>query len=147
MLWIQDIGTRKELRIGSFTKWASILKTKSPYFYIEMRNWNINPKLLCRQHLLGEHFEIHKAVGNLRHSGKWTISLTNKGFLEPQNFLKRHNQLIKEMIKRGFKHNSPLEIKELKLPMGKVDIKKSIKDLKNRCKECKKRIENLNLEE
>ncbi|MFW9872031.1 MAG: pyrimidine dimer DNA glycosylase/endonuclease V [Candidatus Thorarchaeota archaeon] len=106
-----------------------------------MRNWNIKPSCLCRKHLIGEHGEIHKAVGNLKHSGKWTKNLTNKGFLEPQNFLKRHNLIAKEMIKRGYNHKSPLEIEGLKLEKGKVDKKKAINDLKNRCLECKKLIE------
>ena len=101
-----------------------------------MRMWQINPKMLCRQHLLGEHNEIHKAVGNLRHSGIWARSLVAKGFLEPQNFLKRHDELVSEMLGRGFNHKSPLEIKGLELPIGKVDVNKSIKDLKERCKEC-----------
>lgn len=94
---------------------------------------------LCRQHLLGEHFEIHKAVGNLRNSGKWTNSLTKRGFLEPQNFLKRHKELVTEMKKRGMNHNSKLDTKGINLPIGKVDVKKSIKDLKNRCSNCFKR--------
>ena len=25
-----------------------------------MRMWMVNPKMLCDQHLLGEHFELHK---------------------------------------------------------------------------------------
>ena len=96
----------------------------------------ISPAKLCRQHLLGEHFEIHKAVGNLRHSGKWTKSLTQKGFLEPQNFLSRHKDLVKEMKRRGFTHNSPLDVSGVELDVGSVDTKKSISDLKDRCKAC-----------
>ena len=30
-----------------------------------MRMWNINPEKLCKNHLLGEHVEMHKLVGNL----------------------------------------------------------------------------------
>jgi len=102
-----------------------------------MRMWMIEPGKLCRQHLLGEHFEIHKAVGNLRHSGKWTKSLTERGFLEPQNFLSRHDELAAEMEKRGFNHNSSLDVSGVDLPFGKVDINKSIDDLGVRCGECK----------
>lgn len=96
----------------------------------------INPTVLCNQHLLGEHFEIHKAVGNLRNSGKWTRSLTKKGFLEPQNFIKRHNSLVKEMKRRKMKHKSPLSIKGIKIEKGRVNINKSIEDLKERCERC-----------
>lgn len=98
--------------------------------------WMINPSLMCNQHLLGEHFEIHKAIGNLKHSGTWTKSLTRNGFLEPQNALSRHNLLIKEMKKRNMNHNSPLNISNLELPVGKVSINKSVKDLKKRCINC-----------
>ena len=31
-----------------------------------MRMWMIDPKLLCRKHLLGEHGEIHKHLPSLR---------------------------------------------------------------------------------
>jgi len=101
-----------------------------------MRMWMIEPKSLCRQHLLGEHFEIHKAIGNLKNSGKWTKSLTERGFLEPQNFISRHEELVVEMTRRGFNHNSPLDTEGVELSIGKVNIQKSIRDLKLRCKNC-----------
>ena len=101
--------------------------------------WKINPEHLCKNHLLGEHFEIHKAVGNLKHSGTWTKSLTIKGFLEPQNFKKRHGELVKEMKQRGYSHNDKIKIPNFKIK-GKVDIQKSIRDLKKRCKKCRKKL-------
>ena len=104
-----------------------------------MRMWNLNPKVLCQKHLLGEHNEIHKAVGNLNHSGKWAKALIQKGFLEPQNFIKRHDELVKEMLRRGYKHNSPLEFNNSENLKGCVDVEKSLKDLLSRCQECKKR--------
>ena len=100
--------------------------------------WNIEPKKMCRQHLLGEHFEIHKLIGNLKNSRTWGKSLTAKGFLEPQNALKRHNKLVCEMRKRNFNHKSPLKIGNVKLPKGKIDRKKSLRDLKKRCEECRR---------
>ena len=106
----------------------------------KMRMWNIKPELMCRQHLLGEHYEIHKMIGNLRNSGKWTKSLTSKGFLEPQNAIKRHNELVKEMNLRNYKHKSTLNVSGLKLPVGNVDVKKSIRDITQRCVECRERL-------
>jgi len=103
-----------------------------------MRMWNIDPRKMCNQHLLGEHFEIHKMIGNLRHSRTWAESLTKKGFLEPQNALTRHNKLVREMLKRKIKHKSPLNVKKVDLPQGKVDVKKSKKDLIKRCKNCRR---------
>jgi len=102
----------------------------------------IKPKQMCNQHLLGEHFEIHKAVGNLRHSGKWTKSLTEKGFLEPQNFLARHNELVEEMLARSFNHNSPLKYARIRTLFGKVDVQLSINDLKKRCAKCNVEVHN-----
>lgn len=108
-----------------------------------MRMWMIEPKQLCAKHLLGEHFEIHKAVGNLRNSGKWTNALTEKGFLEPQNFKSRHDSLSQEMIARGFTHNSPLKTNDINTQNGFVDINRSIQDLQERCESCKNRLENI----
>lgn len=31
-----------------------------------MRMWVVNPKILCRKHLLGEHVELHMATGHLQ---------------------------------------------------------------------------------
>lgn len=95
---------------------------------------------MCRQHLLGEHYEIHKAIGNLKNSRKWAESLSKKGFLEPQNALKRHDILVKEMRRRGYSHKSSLKTKGIKLPKGKVNLERAIKDLVKRCKECRKLI-------
>ena len=109
-----------------------------------MRNWNIDSKLMCNKHLVGGHGEIHKSVANLRYTKNWTLSLTTKGFLEPQNFLSRHNKIAIEMIKRGMNHKSPLDVSNIDLPTSKVDINRSIKDLKERCPACRINLENKN---
>ena len=110
-----------------------------------MRMWiGIEPKQLCGQHLLGEHNEIHKALGNLNNSRTWAESLTKDGYLEPQNFQTRHDELAEEMLRRGYKHNSPLIINGTKLPVGHVNRNRSLSDLLNRCKECEERIVNEN---
>ena len=102
-----------------------------------MRMWNINPKLLCNKHLIAEHGEIHAMIGNLKKSGTWAKRLTKAGYLEPQNAKNRHNKLVVEMLRRELNHNSILETDGIKLPIGKVDKTKSIRDLKARCKKCK----------
>lgn len=98
--------------------------------------WNIEPKLLCRKHLIAEHGEIHKAVGNLRHTGKWTNALVAKGYLDPSNFQSRHDQLVIEMLARGYKHLSPLDVSGLDLPQVDIDVNKSLADLKTKGCEC-----------
>lgn len=80
-----------------------------------MRVWDIHPKHLCRKHLLGEHRELH---------GLWNILTKHKGrggyshhpetirWVGKQRALyMRHEQLVKEMIRRGYKHFSPLNKK------------------------------------
>ena len=37
-----------------------------------MRMWMINPKLMCDQHLLGEHGELHKFIPSFRKKYKVT---------------------------------------------------------------------------
>lgn len=98
----------------------------------------VDPKLLCRKHILGEHFEIHCAIGNLKNGGRLTMSLAKKGYLEPQNFKERHDRLVEEMKKRGYNHATPVESDSV--VVGRVDITKSVEDLIIRCGECRKRI-------
>lgn len=105
-----------------------------------MRMWMVNPKKMCRKHLLGEHNEIHKAVGNLRKSERWAKALIAKKYLEPSSFIKRHAELVAEMKRRDYKHDSPLNIVAIALDYDemnvKVNVRKSIADLRLRCKEC-----------
>jgi Pyrimidine dimer DNA glycosylase len=79
-----------------------------------MRVWDIETKLLCNSHLLGEHREIHAI---------WTILTKNKkGYSHHPETLRwkgkllalynRHEAVVEEMIKRGFNHKSTLK-KEL----------------------------------
>lgn len=110
-----------------------------------MRMWGINPELLCNKHLIGEHGEIHKHRHNFvkKHSIAKRISPVVQ--IEPRNMEIRHNQLAKEMLSRGFKHNSPYELPDLSYLSNieltaKIDKSNSIRDLSNRCPECHKRI-------
>jgi hypothetical protein len=81
-----------------------------------MRVWDVDPKILCRKHLLGEHRELHAV---------WTILTQNKkGYTShPETkrwvgklsaLYKRHEILVNEMIERGYRHNSPLDKKYAK---------------------------------
>ncbi len=75
-----------------------------------MRIWDIEPKKLCRNHLLGEHRELH-AIWSILTCGKKGYchhpeTLRWKGKLKAL-FL-RHQKLILEMQKRGYRHKSDL---------------------------------------
>ena len=76
-----------------------------------MRIWDVEPALLCRQHLLGEHRELH---------GLWNIhTLGKRGYsLHPETvrwagklaaLFARHEALVAEMARRGYAHTSPLD--------------------------------------
>ena len=107
--------------------------------------WMVNPKLLCRKHLLGEHGEIHKH----RHNFVKQHSITNRVSpivqIEPMSMEKRHDELAEEMIRRGYNHKSPFHQPDISyLPecqqLAKVDINISISDLKDRCPSCSKNL-------
>lgn len=103
-----------------------------------MRMWNVDPRFLCRKHLLGEHVEMHMFAGTKK-SKKGYI---DKGLVEVHNIKFRHDQLVEEMRSRGMNHKTPI-LKEFNtFRIGKVDSEQNIKELHRRCKECRERIEN-----
>ena len=61
-----------------------------------MRMWMVNPKIMCRQHLLGEHVEIHMFVGTLSR-GKSVKGYLEKGLLEAHNLYWRHEEPVEEI--------------------------------------------------
>ena len=76
-----------------------------------MRIWDIPPKKLCRQHLLGEHRELHAIwsiiVNNKKGYSNHPETLRWKGKLKALYLI--HEEIVKEIKKRGFNHKSPLE--------------------------------------
>jgi hypothetical protein len=79
-----------------------------------MRIWDLEPGRLCRQHLLGEHRELHAL---------WVIlTKDKKGFARHPETLRwrgklkalyqRHDALVAEMGRRGYRHATPLPAAE-----------------------------------
>ena len=76
-----------------------------------MRIWDIQPRKLCRKHLLGEHCELHalwsiltqgrKGYANHPETKRWRGKL--------RALYLRHEELVGEMHRRGYQHNSPLD--------------------------------------
>ena len=109
--------------------------------------WNVNPKIMCRKHLLGEHVEMHMFLGSIIH-GRSLDGFLQKGLVEVHNIKQRHDQLVSEMIDRGYNHKSPLiipkkHIKPMSIEHGHVDKEVSLNELLSRCRECRKRSENI----
>ena len=116
-----------------------------------MRMWMVDPRILCRKHLLGEHSELHKFLPSWkkRHSIKGRVASNS---IEPLSYVERHEDLAVEMLKRGYKHESPLSAPDFSyLDVGylntKVDREKALRLLLDRCPECKERFESLDSSE
>jgi hypothetical protein len=70
--------------------------------------------------------------------------------LEPLSLKSRHDELVQEMLARGYNHNSPFQMENellYNLPSDHlnrvIDSVNSLKELLNRCPECKNRYEKL----
>ena len=79
-----------------------------------MRIWDLEPERLCRQHLLGEHRELHAL---------WVIlTKEKKGFARHPETVRwrgklaalyqRHESLAAEMGRRGYRHQTSLPAAE-----------------------------------
>jgi len=101
-----------------------------------MRMWKVDTKKMCRQHLLGEHLETHCFVGAILKKTSLRGYVEN-GLVELHYLETRHNELVEEMLHRGYKHQSPLPF-FVSLHAGRVDSEKNLNVLKQRCVECRK---------
>jgi hypothetical protein len=77
----------------------------------DVRIWDLPPQQLCRNHLLGEHRELHAI---------WSVLTGDKtGYRRHPETLRwegrlaalyaRHAALVEEMHTRGYRHSSPLD--------------------------------------
>ncbi len=80
-----------------------------------MRVWDIHVKHLCRKHLLAEHRELHGLWNILtKHGGKGEYSKhpeTKRWIGKTRALYQRHEGLVKEFARRGYRHYSPLDEK------------------------------------
>lgn len=142
--FLEDVNNKFFLqkKLEKHTIFSSIKYKQNLAGVSAMRMWGIDPKFLCNQHLLGEHFEIHKHRHNFEKKHKINKRVDPIVQIEPENMEKRHNELVEEMRKRDMKHNSPYTQPDISyLPPWqqrvKIDKDLSISDLINRCKNCK----------
>ena len=103
-----------------------------------MRIWDIPPKKLCNNHLLGEHSELHAI---------WSILTKNKkGYSHHPETIRwkgklkvlylTHEKIVLEMKKRGFNHKTPLKNN---LAVGKGIQKDSIDSIEEQFKILKRK--------
>ena len=98
--------------------------------------WLVKPEHMCKNHLLGEHVEIHMLVGCLE-KGKNIKGYLKKGLVDPSLIEKRHDELVSEMKRRGYRHLSPLDGMPRNLPVGNVNQVKNASELASRCTKCR----------
>lgn len=76
-----------------------------------MRVWDVSPSILCRQHLLGEHRELHAlwTILSQEKTGYGHHPETRRWRGKLAALFARHELLVSEMERRGYRHNSPLD--------------------------------------
>jgi len=98
----------------------------------------VPPQYLCRKHLLGEHVELHMLVSCINKGFKLD-GFIKKRLIETHSIKSRHQALVTEMLTRGYKHNSPLPSFKVE-KAGDVNVVDNIRELHNRCSDCRERI-------
>jgi len=94
---------------------------------------------MCDQHLRGEHVEMHMFVGCIR-LGKSIAGYLHKGLVEIDKLQQRHDELAKEMKRRGNRHASPLLDFSWDGENGRVDVPASYRELLRRCEKCRCKV-------
>lgn len=110
------------------------------------RMWMVNPKIMCKNHILGEHKEIHQLIGSLKRNFGVSGYVKNN-CIEITSIVKRHDDIVNEMARRGYNHYSPINLTQDQINdistylcdeerLYKVDSDSSTQDLINRCDQC-----------
>lgn len=90
-----------------------------------MRVWDVQPKYLCRKHLLAEHRELHGLWNILtKHKGQGGYSRhpeTLRWVGKNRALYERHQALAREFARRGYQHRSPLN-KRFALGAGRQTV-------------------------
>jgi len=115
-----------------------------------MRQWLVDPKIMCQKHLCGEHVELHMTIGTIKKGIKIDGYLKNN-LLEPRSIYERHKMLAVEMLRRGYNHKSPLEEVDCECILNlrneqqywEIDKERSQVELLSRCEICNERYNKL----
>ena len=97
---------------------------------------------MCRQHLLGEHLELHIFANEFARGKKNLSGYIENGLVEPWRLKERHDEIVVEMSKRGFIHRTPLIQPPLSgdLWQGSLNLEFNLYDLAYRCEKCRDRM-------
>lgn len=98
----------------------------------------INPIFMCVRHRVGEHGEIHKFRHNFVKQHSITGRISPIVQIEPNSMKKRHDELAKFLNHKSEYIQPDLSYLKDEERYAKVDIEISIRDLKERCPDCRK---------
>lgn len=111
-----------------------------------MRMWMINPKVMCREHLLGEYRELFTFLGTLRKKKRVDGYLRHNLF-EPESIMLRYKELRKEMLRRGYNPRKPFTFVPSDLDylteeqrLTRIDRRSAFDELIRRCPACRQRL-------
>lgn len=112
------------------------------------RMWGVNPRILCQNHILGEHREMHQVKGTVEkhdHGESILEGLADTNAIDTTLIKERHDELVEEMRRRGWDgHSTPMEeINNQYDGIGQIDIDENLTLLLERCDDCKERFEEL----
>lgn len=103
---------------------------------------HVDPRNMCREHLLGNHNECHQLLGYLRAATPDSAALTKlfghaaRGQIDLTQLEDWHDRLADEMERRGFNHDSALDV-SLTVPIGDGSVTASATNkLPDRCGQC-----------
>lgn len=110
-----------------------------------MRMWMTDPRLMCTKHLLGEHLEIHMFLGSIKKNIKLD-GYIKKGLVDVNMLIPRHDELVAEMTRRGYRHKSIITLYEREVSYkyavknnveSNIDIIANEIELGERCIKCR----------
>lgn len=102
--------------------------------------WMIPPTLMCKQHLLGEHNEIHKHRPSFEKRHKIDGRFENVVTIEPSAMKQRHDCLARYMNHKSEFTQPDISHLPLTQQHAKVDTILSLLELSRRCPKCRQII-------
>jgi hypothetical protein len=81
---------------------------------------------------------MHMFAGTIK-KGISIKGYVKNNLVETGKISKRHDELAKELLARGFLHKTPLNFNP-RISIGKVNENKNMIELSKRCVECRKKI-------
>ena len=106
-----------------------------------MRMWLIPPRLLCLKHLLGEHVELHMLVATIEKRKCSLQGYVDNKLIDTSKIQERHEELVAEMLRRGYNHKSPLHYEDkLGVGIGIIKLEESLAELTRRCSACRQLV-------